>query len=133
MPVYTCPHCQCRIEPSKVLRRRGCARDDSRRTPHPPRSPLDRVWQCMRQLRRFTHHDLVAAAESPLLATTYYVNCLVKVGYVRVVGNPRGEPGSYKQFLLLKDTGPHAPRWIKTRRCVFDANLDREVTCVAAQ
>ena len=130
MPIYKCPHCDCESEAATMQKRRSENRYQARRSPAPLKSGRHRLWQCMRQLRRFTHRDLAATAECHPNAAAMYVLALAKAGYARSVANSNGEPGSYKVFQLIKDTGPHAPRHQKGRKAIYDANLDQEVPFV---
>lgn len=83
-----------------------------------------RLWQSMRTLRHFTYADLMATAEAKRSSTQKYVRGLCQAGYVCLVeGRPTGQPGSLIAFLLVRDTGPYAPRVAKGG-VVTDPNLE---------
>lgn len=127
MPIYTCPHCQKESDAREMQRRASPRPRWKPCSTKPVRTGRYRLWQCMRQQRRFTHRDLAATAEVHHNTAAFYVNQLVRAGYVRVVAAQIGIAGSYKQFVLIRDTGPRAPRWQSDTRSLFDDNLGREM------
>ena len=92
------------------------------------RSPLEassdrqRMWNCIVQLRRFSLDDLVATAEVTKQHASKYVCKLERAEYVRKTKAARGPAGN-ASYQLLRDTGPHAPRFGEDGR-VQDPNLD---------
>lgn len=82
-----------------------------------------RMWQSMRVLRRFTVADIVAAGEVGESAATKYVRFLRQAGYLRVAQAKReGVTGGHAVYVLVRDTGPHAPRI--GNRAVRDPNVE---------
>ena len=81
-----------------------------------------RMWNTMRQLRRFTNGDLIAASETTEANARRYVKALTAAGYVRQE-TPRiygRAPGGFANWLLVKDTGPLAPRATSAGLCDFN-------------
>lgn len=86
---------------------------------------LQRVWQSMRIMRRFTIGDLMTTSEAGKTAVEKYVAALRKAGYLRLVHNRvNGRAGSRDVFALARDTGPLAPIRRKDNTGVFDPNTD---------
>lgn len=99
-----------------------------------------KIWQSMRIMRQFTVKDLAATAECSAGEVRRYVRGLRSVGYVRIV-KPKTTGGStggsrWAVHLLVKDTGPYAPRVRMDDKGVTDPNRqpqerkggDRDVT-----
>lgn len=88
-----------------------------------PTQARARVWSSIRMLRRFTVADIEATAEAGRKQTEDYVRALVKNEYVRLVQPQRkgGPVGSAAVYLLVRDTGPAAPRIGKS--ALLDPNL----------
>jgi len=81
------------------------------RTPMAPTEGRSRMWQSMRMLRRFSTAEVQATAEVSAVQSRRYIYALLQNGYVRQV-QPRqyGVPCGHPVYLLIRDTGPHAPR-----------------------
>lgn len=70
-----------------------------------------RMWLTMRHQRRFSVADLQAICEVGKDNAGNYIRALNAEGYLRVVVPKReGVPGGHPVYMLVKDTGPHAPR-----------------------
>jgi hypothetical protein len=78
-----------------------------------------RVWRSMRMMRVFTYNDLQTTAETSMRNLRNYVAPLERTGFVRSM--PTGK-GRERQFQLLRDSGPHAPRVLRNNQ-VYDPNL----------
>lgn len=84
---------------------------------------LQRVWQSMRIMRRFTSADLMTTSEAGETAVQKYVRALAAAGYLRLVqARVSGRPGSRDVWLLLRDSGPLAPIRRRDGTGVFDSN-----------
>ncbi|ARE40879.1 hypothetical protein RGUI_2738 [Rhodovulum sp. P5] len=100
----------------------------------------DRAWRSMRQRRAFTVNDILCDAardeKNSRNNALSYLGRLRRAGYVREL--PRRQSGvaptspGFKQFLLVKDTGPLAPVWRSRRGCLHDPNIGEDVPCVTA-
>ena len=84
---------------------------------------LQRAWQSMRVMRRFTTHDVMTTAEIGESALQKYVRSLHGAGFLKLV-TPRvsGRPGSRDMWMLVRDSGPLAPIRRKDGTGVFDVN-----------
>ena len=81
------------------------------------------MWQSMRMLRIFTIPDLVATAEAGQDNAKKYVVGLERAGYLRRVREKaNGRKGGHAAWMLIRDTGPSAPR-LQTDGKTFDVNL----------
>lgn len=82
----------------------------------------DRAWQSMRILHQFNLPQLVATAEITIDNARKYCNGLQRAGFLRLT-SPRnsGVKGGHKVYLLIKDTGPKAPR-LRTNGITYDPN-----------
>lgn len=81
-----------------------------------------RCWQAMRILRRFTSADICATAEAGVRNANIYLHALERVGYLRVVQPQReGVTGGHVVYLLVRNTGPAAPR-VRVDGAVWDPN-----------
>jgi hypothetical protein len=87
---------------------------------------LQRIWQSMRVLRRFTAAELQAAAAAGKSQVGKYLSALKGAKIVRIA-QPRvsGRPGSYDVWQLVRDLGPLAPILRKDGAAVFDPNGQR--------
>lgn len=82
-----------------------------------------RLWRAMRILRTFTVAELSATAEVSPNSARKYVRALAHAGYLRVATPYRqGAVGGHASYLLIRDTGPHAPSIGKQR--LRDPNLE---------
>lgn len=84
---------------------------------------LQRAWQAMRVLRRFTTADVIMTAEVGESACRKYLRGLALTGFLVLErGRVSGRAGSRDVWRLVRDTGPVAPirRWDGTG--VFDPN-----------
>lgn len=71
----------------------------------------DRIWTSIRILREFTQPKLVATADAGEDNVKRYVNGLCKAGYLALVREKRsGHKGGHARYLLIRNTGPRAPR-----------------------
>jgi len=87
---------------------------------------LQRVWQSMRIMRRFTSADLMTTSEAGETAVHKYVAALAAAGYLRLaVARVSGRPGSRDVWLLVRDSGPLAPIRRRDRTGVFDTNTQQ--------
>lgn len=101
------------------------------RNKHPSTTLRARVWRLMQLTPKFTVNEIKSlvsdgnekAAENNIQK---YVRALVKSGYIREM--PKRLRGSvptsngYKQYLLIKNTGPKAPVLRNDKRQIFDQN-----------
>jgi hypothetical protein len=85
----------------------------------------DRAWQTMRILRRFRLPDVVATAEIGAANARKYITALESAGYLRtVVEKQNGRKGGHAVYMLVRDTGPLAPR-MQSDGCTYDPNEHR--------
>lgn len=101
------------------------------RNKHPSTTLRARVWRLIQLTPKFTVNEIKSlvsegnekAAENNIQK---YIRALVKSGHVREM--PKRLRGSvptsngYKQYLLIKNTGPKAPVLRNDKRQVFDQN-----------
>lgn len=81
--------------------------DEPKRPARPiGRDAIDRIWSALRVLRRADLVMVGQCARSPETETASYLRLLVRSGYVSETTLPRQAPS----YLLLRDTGPCAPR-----------------------
>jgi hypothetical protein len=79
----------------------------------------------MRVLRRFTLPDVVATAEIGPANARKYITSLVNAGYLRIViEKQEGKKGGHAVYLLVRDTGPLAPR-LQSDGYTYDPNQHR--------
>ena len=85
---------------------------------------LQRVWQSMRILRRFTVVDLMTTAELGDSAISRYVRALAKAGFLRLAQPlQNGHIGSRNVWQLVRGLdSPLAPIARTNRSAVFDPN-----------
>jgi hypothetical protein len=82
-----------------------------------------RMWNSMRQLRRFSTGDLQATAEVGASHAQKYLRALAKHEYLRLAEARRsGVSGGHAVYAIVRDTGPHAPRIGKAG--LLDPNLE---------
>lgn len=82
----------------------------ARRVYRQPASARDRIWQSMRVLRRFTHAELAATAETSDRNVQTFLWRLQRAGYVRRVQQGHGgELPRAALYTLARDTGPKSP------------------------
>jgi hypothetical protein len=85
-----------------------------------------KLWRSIRVLTRtqgsFDYAALQATAAAGKKNVQVYVQALANAGYISTVAMQRG-PNHHKRFALIRDTGPLAPRIMRDRVTVFDANL----------
>ena len=84
---------------------------------------IERIWTSMRVMRAFTLTEIVATAEVPINYVKAVVLAYRCAGVIRQTGEPvpYGKPG-VRTYLLVRNTGPHAPRIRKNRTVIFDPN-----------
>lgn len=94
-----------------------------------PRRPRDslrqRLWRAMRKLRKATLADLVTVAaagseRNPADNAGAYLGQLTRAGYL--IELQRRGPRAPRTWVIVRDTGPRAPVWSRTRRIVADHN-----------
>lgn len=78
--------------------------------PHAPNAMTQKLWRSMRVLRHFTSTDLQVTAEASRTVCNRYVKALLKHGYLQHRGFKRIGTAKLRVLVLVKDTGPHAPR-----------------------
>ncbi len=84
---------------------------------------LQRVWQSMRVMRRFTTADLEATAEAGETGVQKFVKALHGAGYLKLLqARVSGRPGSRDLWALGRDSGPLAPIRRADGTGVFDPN-----------
>jgi hypothetical protein len=84
---------------------------------------LQRVWQSMRCMRRFTAADLQATAEAGETGVAKFVKALHQAGFLRLVqARVNGRAGSRDLWALCRDSGPLAPIRRADGSGVFDPN-----------
>lgn len=93
--------------------------------PHNDRDALQRVWQAMRILRRFTIPQLQATAGENGQSVHYvhvhrYLAALRRCGYMFLVRPYGGRPGEHAVFRLALDSGPLRP--LVRQGMLFDPN-----------
>lgn len=111
--------------------------------PNSRRSPRrntfrQRLWNAMRMSGTFTAGDVIMAARGtrdvyPEQNAASYINRLRRAGYLmemprRVPGTARTSNG-YKQYRLVRDTGPVAPVWNARAHAMRDHNTGEDVPC----
>lgn len=89
------------------------------------RDALQRVWQAMRIMRRFTIAQLQATAGESGQEVHYvhvhrFVSALRRCGYVTVMRPYRGHYGEHAIFRLVLDSGPTRP--LVRNGMLFDPN-----------
>lgn len=98
----------------------------------------DRAWRAMRIRRRFTVGDIVSDAGrdgdgQPEDNARRYISRLKQAGYIgelpkRRTGTALSSNG-FKQFVLLKNTGPRAPIWRSEANTIHDFNTGEDIPC----
>jgi DNA-binding IclR family transcriptional regulator len=95
-----------------------------------PTSLAERAWAALRQLRKATVADLTQLASRgterrPEARVRTYLGVLKRAGYVGTLRGrvPGATPGTtVKRYVLLRDTGPLAPRWQRSHDRMLDLN-----------
>lgn len=90
------------------------------------RDARQRTWQSMRIHRQFTRHQIETATQ-PISRNNLekFIRVLAKAKYLRCVHeNLSGSPGSFKVWLLIRNSGPKRPIPWKDGR-VFDPNTNK--------
>lgn len=102
----------------------------------PVRDFRARAWSAMRVRRQFTIGDIVTDAANgdvsdPVSCAMKYIRALKRSGYVRElrakVPNTRPSGPGFKQFQLVRSTGPKAPVIRNSRQALFDRNTEELV------
>lgn len=117
-----CPHCGFQI----VKPRKPKTQPLVSRAPSKP-NDRSRMWAVMRFQGLFTAQGVAAVADAELRSVRFFINALIDAGYVRVQRATSFEIGDYTDYLLVRNTGPHAPRLRKHGQALFDCNLKQEV------
>lgn len=129
---YRCPCCSGVITREQLVEQQRAARQPKRQPlrNNPPKvtNARSRMWMAMRVQLRFTAQSIAAAATAEVPSCRLYINALCKAGYVRVSHKTSFEVGDFTSFVILKDTGPHAPRLRKDRSSIYDINTKTEVS-----
>ncbi len=87
---------------------------------------LQRVWQSMRVMRRFSTANLQATAEAGESAVRKYLMALRRAGFVILVQERvSGRPGSRDVWALVRDSGPAAPIRRHDGSGVYCPNTDK--------
>lgn len=92
-------------------------------TPFSPSTLRSRLWRALR-LKRVASVDelLVLAAKgtegNAREDSRRYLNALARAGIL----DPAYTRSGPQRWLLLRDTGPHAPQWNKRQKRIFDPN-----------
>lgn len=120
--IPSCPHCGCQI----VKPRKPKTQPQVSRPPSKP-NKRSRMWTVMRFEGVFSAQSVAAVAATELRPARFYINALIAAGYVRVHRATSFEVGDYTDYLLVRNTGPHAPRLRKHGQAIFDCNLKQEV------
>jgi len=69
-----------------------------------------KAWQSMRIMRKFSVADIVKTSGAGFDNVQKFVSLLARHGYVREIPGYRGgRPGTYKQYVLIKNPGPDHP------------------------
>jgi len=68
----------------------------------------DSMWRAIRQLRRFTTHELCTVTDCTYANVKFFLRLLTRDGYVRYYGRKNGT------WALVKDPGPRRPATAKT-------------------
>lgn len=90
----------------------------------PNPSSLARIWQSMRCMRNFTLGEIVATANTTERYTLQVLQTLVKAGYLQT---RTPEHGAARIYVLVKNTGPNAPKLGRRSDSVYDKNLEQLV------
>lgn len=95
----------------------------------------ERVWRAIRIRRKFSAFEIIPLAASGTERDAEgnvckYLRVLARSGFLaqlptRRRGDSRAGSG-YKRYLLVRDTGPQAPRWLPVRGIVYDPNTTEE-------
>lgn len=92
-------------------------------------SLMQRAWAAMRAMRKFDLAKLTVMASRDerwaYKAITQYCAVLRETGYlirIDAQGSTRGRRGASSRYVLMRDSGPFAPRWRKRNGEVFDPN-----------
>lgn len=120
-------------------RQAGVSVTSGPRAPHTGRrksqrkpSARDQAWKTIRRLEKFTLDDVIEVGEiggrDPHSNLGVYIRALQKAGYLRELRNraPGSAPTSngHKRYLLIRDSGPQAPRLSRKRGDLFDPNTE---------
>ncbi len=113
---------------------------DIRKASNQPKDTFrQRAWSAMKVRRLFTKADIVGDAERDDADASNNVSRfligLVAAGYVIELGarksSARPQSKGFKQYRLVKDTGPHAPVYRKEKQILRDLNTGKDVLCSA--
>ncbi len=97
-----------------------------------------RAWKTMRRDGWFTVHELITFAarsgdRDPASNLHRYIRALCNAGYVRVAARRiKGTAltsNGFKQFALVKNTGPLSPIVHRNNKSIHDQNLGEDVPC----
>ena len=95
----------------------------------------ERAWHAMRIRRKFTLGEILelSAREDDRAAASNvgkYIRALVKTGFLAALASrERGiapTSNGAKRYLVVRDAGPKAPRWLPRRGMVYDPNAQEE-------
>lgn len=98
-----------------------------------------RAWRSMRIRQWFTIPDLIMDAarpddRGPSNNLCRYLRALRRAGYVSVAARRAAgtaiTSNGFKQFVLVRNTGPQAPLLLSKIDAIHDPNLGKDVPCV---
>lgn len=95
----------------------------------------ERVWRAIRIKKKFSALEIIPLAargqeRDAESNVGKYLRVLARAGFLTTMktrerGPAPTSPG-FLRYLLVRDTGPQAPRWIPRRGCVYDPNTEEE-------
>lgn len=112
-----------------IARRNAGQTFDTRQKPHAGTDRLrDRLWAAMRAEKNFDRNSLLMLAgketdRDPAHYTTAYLRRLEAAGVILRLKQKRKLP----RYRLMRDLGPLAPTWQRTRATLFDRNSNQIV------
>jgi hypothetical protein len=80
------------------------------------------MWQAMRVMRRFTWRDLAAVSECGESSARKYIRELRRAEYIRPTTITNYRPLSDTVYILIRNTGPQAPKLRKRTNIAWDPN-----------
>lgn len=95
----------------------------------------ERVWRAIRIRRKFSALEIIPLAtlgheQRPESNVGKYLRALKLAGFLaELPTRQRGDAltsNGFKRYLLVRDSGPQAPRWLPKRGMVFDPNDGEE-------
>lgn len=95
----------------------------------------ERVWRAIRLRRKFSALEITPLAvkgdeRNPDDNIRKYLHQLKRAGFLaELPTRQRGDTpagAGFKRYLLVRDSGPQAPRWLPARGVVYDPNTEQE-------